>query len=283
MNKIYNIFFVSIFIFCFLIVANNPSFGSENIYNLKINNDKTISVVGSGLIKERPNIALIDFDITLKNPDPSNAMDTLSQKANSLLQKIYEQGVNKNDIKTSNVSLQPIYVFDRNSNKEILDGYSATESFTLKTSVENSGKMISLLTNNGVNQINNIRFERLDINQLRLQAIEIAISDARNQANAVLDKTKYRISGIKSVTVSPIFMQNPILKENLYNKSLTGTNQHILGVCKTCAIKYNTLECCKSQNLPIKGLLGGHIACESYIRKNYYAMSMFVDSESIKI
>ncbi|AWB10293.1 hypothetical protein TDSAC_0939 [Thermodesulfobium acidiphilum] len=225
MNKIYNIFFVSIFIFCFLIVANNPSFGSENIYNLKINNDKTISVVGSGLIKERPNIALIDFDITLKNPDPSNAMDTLSQKANSLLQKIYEQGVNKNDIKTSNVSLQPIYVFDRNSNKEILDGYSATESFTLKTSVENSGKMISLLTNNGVNQINNIRFERLDINQLRLQAIEIAMSDARNQANAVLDKTKYRISGIKSVTVSPIFMQNPILKENLYNKSLTGTNQ----------------------------------------------------------
>jgi len=224
MIKAYNIFFIIISIFCFLIFASIPSFGAENTYDLKINNDKTISVVGSGLIKERPDIALIDFDITLKNSDPSTAMDNLSQKVNKLLQKIYEQGINKDNIKTSNVSLQPIYVYDKNLNKEILDGYSATESFIITTSVEDSGKIISLLTNNGVNQINNIRFERSDIEQLKLRAIENAMSDARKQANAVLSGTMYRISGIKSVTVSPISAPSPILKENLYNK-LTGVNQ----------------------------------------------------------
>jgi uncharacterized protein YggE len=225
MIKAYNIFFIIISLFCFLIFLGLPSFASENTYDLKINNDKTISVVGSGLIKERPDIALIDFDITLKNSDPSTAMDNLSQKVNKLLQKIYEQGINKDNIKTSNVSLQPIYVYDKNLNKEILDGYSATESFIITTSVEDSGKIISLLTNNGVNQINNIRFERSDIEQLKLRAIENAMSDARKQANAVLSGTMYRISGIKSVTVSPISAPSPILKENLYNKSLTGVNQ----------------------------------------------------------
>ncbi len=225
MNKIYSLFFVSIFTLCFMIFISKPSFAAENTYDLKINNDKTISVVGSGLIKEKPDIALIDFDITLKNSDPSAAMDNLSQKANDLLQKIYAQGINRSDIKTSNISLQPIYVFDKSSNKEVLDGYSATESFTLKTSVEGSGKTISLLTDNGVNQINNIRFERSDINQLRLQAIENAMSDARKQADAVLDKTMYKITGIKSVTISPISAPTPLLKENLYNKSLAGTNQ----------------------------------------------------------
>ncbi|WP_448589901.1 hypothetical protein [Thermodesulfobium sp.] len=59
--------------------------------------------------------------------------------------------------------------------------------------------------------------------------------------------------------------------------------QNILAICKTCATKYNTVEECKSQNLPIKGLLGSHIACEQYIRKNYYAMCMFSNSETIKI
>lgn len=225
MNKFYSISFVTIFLFCFLISVSKPSFAAENTYDLKINNDKTISVVGSGLIKEKPDIALIDFDITLKNANPSTAMDNLSQKVNNLLQKIYEQGINKNDIKTSNVSLQPIYVFDKNSNKEILEGYNATEFFTLKTSVEDSGKTISLLTDNGVNRINNIRFGRSDINQLRLQAIKNAMIDARKQADAVLDKTIYRISGIKSVTVSPISTPGPVLNESLYNKSLAGGNQ----------------------------------------------------------
>lgn len=58
--------------------------------------------------------------------------------------------------------------------------------------------------------------------------------------------------------------------------------QNIIGVCKTCATKYNAIEHCESQNLPIKGLLGSHIACDSYIRKNYYSMCMFANNETIK-
>ncbi|AWB10292.1 hypothetical protein TDSAC_0938 [Thermodesulfobium acidiphilum] len=92
-----------------------------------------------------------------------------------------------------------------------------------------------------------------------------------NEAKVILE--------CRAVLITSIFNDSSHPLNSLY----VDIRQNILGVCKTCAIKYNTLECCKSQNLPIKGLLGGHIACESYIRKNYYAMSMFVDSESIKI
>ncbi|AEE14543.1 protein of unknown function DUF541 [Thermodesulfobium narugense DSM 14796] len=227
MNKIYYSFLVFVSAVCFLIISTIPSFGSENTYDLKINNDKTISVVGTGIIKEKPDIAEIDFEIDLKNIDPSKAMENLAQKANSLLQNLYEQGINRSDVKTLNVILQPIYFYDKNSNKEVLDGYNAREYFILKTSVEDSGKIISLLTNSGVNRINNIKFERSNMNQLKLQAIELAMNDARKQAEAVLSKTMYKISGIKSVTVSPITVPSPMLKEDVYNKSLETVSQNL--------------------------------------------------------
>ncbi len=97
------------------------------------------------------------------------------------------------------------------------------------------------------------------------------LNDTGNQAKIILE--------CRAVLITSVF-DDP---SNPLNSLYVDIRQNILGVCKTCATKYNTIEQCKSQELPIKGLLGSHIACESYIRKNYYAMCMFANSEPIKI
>ncbi|AEE14544.1 hypothetical protein Thena_0915 [Thermodesulfobium narugense DSM 14796] len=97
------------------------------------------------------------------------------------------------------------------------------------------------------------------------------LNESGNQAKIILE--------CRAVLIPLAFSDS----SNPLNSLYMDIRRNILGVCKTCAIKFNTFEHCKSEGLPIKGLLGSHIACESYIRKNSYAMYMFADSENIKI
>lgn len=173
------------------------------------NTERTISVSGTGTVQITPDIALVNFSITVENKDASIAMTMLSQKANAVLQSLSKIEVKKEDIQTTNISLYPVYSYDKDTGKQTLEGYRATESFNVKGAINDAGKILSTVSANGVNEINGISFDVSNKDQLKLDAIKLAMKDARAKADASIDGTGYNINSIKTISIeasSPVPM-----------------------------------------------------------------------------
>jgi uncharacterized protein YggE len=166
-----------------------------------ITNERTISVSGTGTVQIAPDIALVNFGISVDNKDASMAMTMLSQKANAVLQSLSKIGVKKEDIQTTNISLYPVYSYDKDTGKQTLEGYRATESFNVKGAINDAGKILSTVSANGVNEINGISFDVSNKDQLKLDAIKLAMKDARAKADASIDGTGYNINSIKTISI----------------------------------------------------------------------------------
>ena len=183
------------------------------------NNERTISVSGTGTVQVVPDVALVNFGITVENKDASLAMGGLSQKANSVIQSLSKIGVKKEDIQTTNISLYPVYSYDKDTGKQTLEGYRANESFSVKGKIDSTGKILSTVTANGVNEINGIAFDASNRDQLKLDAIKLAMKDARAKADASIDGTGYKINSIKTISIeywSPV----PVYKNIAEGESL---------------------------------------------------------------
>jgi uncharacterized protein YggE len=169
----------------------------------------TISVTGNGSIAVTPDIAVITAGVFVEDLDPSKAMDGLSVKANAIVDALVNAGIKKEDIQTSNLALYPIYSYEKDTGKPILEDYRASESFTIKSKISDTGNIISAVSKNGANEIDGISFDASNRDSLKFDAIEAAMKDARATADAALKSTTYKITGIKTIstessTPSPI-------------------------------------------------------------------------------
>jgi len=183
-------------------------------------NERTISVSGTGTVQVVPDIALVNFGITVENKDASLTMTGLSQKANSVIQSLSKIGVKKEDIQTAGISLYPVYSYEKDTGKQTLEGYRANESFSVKGKIDSAGKILNTVTANGVNEINGIAFDASNRDQLKLDAIKLAMKDARAKADASIDGTGYKINSIKSISIeywspSPVYKSIAAADESL--------------------------------------------------------------------
>jgi uncharacterized protein YggE len=166
-----------------------------------VTTERTISVSGSGAVDVVPDIARVNFGVSLDDKDPSVAMSQLSVKVNAVLQSLGRIGVIKENIQTTNVSLYPVYSYDKDTGRQTLEGYRASESFSVKGKISSIGSILTAVTDSGVNEINGISFEASNTDQLKLDAIKLAMKDARAKADASIDGMGYQITGIKSISI----------------------------------------------------------------------------------
>jgi uncharacterized protein YggE len=185
-----------------------------------VTNEKTISVSGTGTIQAVPDLAIVSFGISVDDKDPSVAMMTLGSKANLVLQSLSKIGVKKEDIQTISISLYPVYSYDKDTGKQTLEGYRATESFNVNGPIGSAGIILSTVTANGVNEINGISFDVSNKDQLKLDAIKLAMKDARAKADASIDGTGYKINSIKTISIEastpmPVYKSFAGAQENI--------------------------------------------------------------------
>ena len=135
-----------------------------------------------------------------------------SQKADAVITKI--KGMLRKDlgdsIKTSSYSIQPIYQYDSNKRKDVLNGYRASNQIDINTKqVTNAGSIVDAAVNAGANQVSGINFIIENNKEYTNKVITDAINTAKSQANAVAAALGLKITGVKRVVVScgggPVF------------------------------------------------------------------------------
>lgn len=147
-----------------------------------INND-TIIVQGEGVMRQAPDIAYLSIGVQTKNAKVETAQSENTKKFNRVIEEIKKQGVNKDDIKTVDYSVNPNYTENGKIN-----GYTVTNTVNITIrDITKTGKIIDAVTNQDANVIYGINFGIDNKSKAYNEALKLAISDAKIKAKTIGD------------------------------------------------------------------------------------------------
>lgn len=168
----------------------------------EIEANREITVQGTGKIQTKPDIAQYSLGVTT-GPQVSAAIaiTTLTNKFNAVLNAVKQQGIKADDIKTTNLSINPVY--DWNNGKQTLRGFEATENIEIKIRDLNKiGDVLAKSTVEGANQASGIQFTVDDPEKLQTEAQKKAIENAQGKARELAKSLGVSLGKVKTFSSS---------------------------------------------------------------------------------
>ena len=203
-----------------------------------------ISVSGTGTVTAYPDEADLLFSVRTQNVSATNAAAENGFIMTVVYSSLDALGVNKSDVKTVSYSLQPTY--DSYNYSKVI-GYVAINSVevivTGTENLPNVGRIIDVIVQAGVNQIDGITFTFAgpNYNSLRAQAYHKAVEDANSQASAIVTGVGGVIVGMASISTNYGYgiLPQPIVYEgSTTTKPPTPINSGLQQVTATVNITY---------------------------------------------
>lgn len=164
-----------------------------------------ITVNGEGEAFAIPDIASFSFSVSEDGKTASEAQAAVTKKMDAILEALKELGIEEKDIKTSDYSFYPKYVYTPiyciaapcPGGKQTQDGYTASHSVSVKVrETEKAGQALSVAGENGAANLSSIMFTVDDQDKIVDEARAEAIADAKKKAQMLADEL-----GVKLVRV----------------------------------------------------------------------------------
>lgn len=151
-----------------------------SITTINDQSDRTMSFAGSGEVEVKPDTATININIEEKGKTQTESENKMVQKANTIINKLKEFGIEDKDIKTENIYSNKEY--DYSKQPYTLIGFSSSETLKIKIlNTENIEKIKSAISEHGVN-IYGLDWSIENIEKYKQEAREKAIVDAKEKA-----------------------------------------------------------------------------------------------------
>lgn len=139
-----------------------------------------ISVVGEGAVLVEPTQARLTFGVEVSDRALAMALREAASRMDAVVNKLIELGVERRDIRTSRFSVQPEYTPQRPLS---LVGYRVSNSVSARLrDLGAVGSTIDAVVEAGAVRVHGIAFEVADPAQLKDQARERAMANARAKA-----------------------------------------------------------------------------------------------------
>lgn len=142
---------------------------------------RQVTVVGSGHVQGVPDTLTADVGIEFTAPDVTAAMDQTNARQQAVIDALAGAGVDRKDISTTDVSLQPQY----DSSGGTITGYRAGNA--IRVTIHPAGSASRLLalivgTGGAATRINSVSYSIADDSQLVKDARARAFHDAQDRA-----------------------------------------------------------------------------------------------------
>lgn len=188
----------------------------------------TISVVGSGEISVKPDVAYLTIGVqteasTAKEAQSSNS--TKMAKINTLLKDTWK--IDAKDIQTGQFYVQPNYTYTEKDGQKIKD-YTAYHTLNVTyRDLTTIGQLLDAASTAGANRIDNVRFSTENPDQYQEQVIQKAMANADLKANAIAKAAKRQVGVVLSVTQSSgdasVYMDNYKMMATAVSESSAST------------------------------------------------------------
>jgi len=167
---------------------------------------RTITVTGIGKIAAKPDIAVIATGVTAQAPSAAEAMRQNTQRMAALFAALKAAGVAERDIRTSGLSLQPVYgrqnsgTLNSPPHPPKVVAFRASNQVSVRfRDLPNVGAVLDTLISAGANQINGIQFVVSDADNKRDLARSTATADAKRKAEIYLLGVGARLGKVLSI------------------------------------------------------------------------------------
>jgi len=169
-------------------------------------NEHTISVSGTGKVTLSPDIADLQLGVATSGRTVKAVRQQAAAAMTAVVTALKKLGIADKDIKTSWVSLQPMYDYNVGTNPPKVTGYqfSNAVSVTIRD-LDKVGDAIDDALAAGATTLDGISFRVADETAAEAQARTAAMTDAKAKAQALATAAGVSITGVASIseTVAP--------------------------------------------------------------------------------
>ena len=163
---------------------------------------RQVTVVGSGEVQGRPDTLTAQISIEATAPDVTAAMNQTSDRMQAVINALVNSGIDKTDIATTNVTLQPQY---GGGDSPSIISYQASNSVTVKIrNLNTASQTLGLIGTTGgdATRINSVSYAIDDDSQLVRDARTRAFDDAKDRAEQYAQLAGLTLGDVISISES---------------------------------------------------------------------------------
>lgn len=163
----------------------------------------TVSVVGTGEISVKPDVAYLSIGVETQAPTAKEAQSANADKMtkiNTVLKNTWK--IADKDIKTGQFYVQPNYTYNEKEGQKVT-GYSAHHTLEVTyRDLDKVGQLLDAVSSAGANRVNNVRFSTENPDQYQEQVIQKAMANADMKASAIAKAAKRQLGVVINVVQS---------------------------------------------------------------------------------
>jgi len=166
--------------------------------------DKIIRVEGKGIIRRKPDVIRLSFNLKTENVKYEAAISEYNEHNEKLVEAVGATGLMKEDIKTTNLHVGTHYEQEHDGKfyKNVFKGYQITSKLYLEMQMDMNklSKLIEEITRRGTTPEFNITFGVSDEDRVLEEALKEAVLDARKKANILAEAMEVKLGHVKVIT-----------------------------------------------------------------------------------
>jgi uncharacterized protein len=164
---------------------------------------RQVTVVGSGKVQGVPDTLTADVAIEFIAPDATGAMNQTNDRQQAVINALVGAGMERKDIRTTQVSLEPRYSNPGPSGTAAITGYRAGNGIEVRIHpADSASKLLAVIVDNGgdATRISSVRYSIADDSQLVKDARARAFDDAKKRAEQYAQLSGLRLGKVLSIT-----------------------------------------------------------------------------------
>ncbi|MBS1693796.1 MAG: SIMPL domain-containing protein [Actinobacteria bacterium] len=162
---------------------------------------RQVTVVGEGQVQGTPDTLIANVSMEFVAPDATGALNQASERQQAVIDGLVDSGIQRRDIGTTQVSLQPQFGTDGNA----ITGYRASNSIDVTIrDIGKASEALSLIASTGgdATRINSVNYSIEDDSQLIRDARSRAFEDAKNRAGQFAELSGLNLGTVLSISES---------------------------------------------------------------------------------
>jgi len=167
------------------------------------NTIRTIDVSGFGKVRIEPDIARVNIGVRSQSPEVTEAFTENSDIAESIIQTLIEMGIEQEDIQTRNFNIYQQQEPRRDEEEEPTTTYVVENTVAVTVrDLDSLGEVLSTMVSEGANTIHGVTFDIEDRETAIEEARQLAIEDAKSQAEAIAETAGVNLGDIRTINIS---------------------------------------------------------------------------------
>lgn len=166
--------------------------------NGKAPEPRTITVVGQGSVRPKPDLVILQLGVASRDASLETAQTNAVKKMNAAIGALRAIGVGADEIQTTDYSVDKYTVKQRRGRAQTM--YRVYTAVSVRTAlVDKAGKIVDSMVHLGLNSINGPTFGLKDQPKARRDAMELAFTNAQQDAERLAKAGGMRLAGIQTL------------------------------------------------------------------------------------